>query len=66
MEHGNTESMNRIICIPEDFTDRMRDMAARENLNANLAELIAQKMMDMSIPEDRYLQDKARSYQAGA
>jgi len=56
--------MNRIICIPEDFADRMRDMAAMENLNADLAELIAQKLIDMSIPEDQYLQDRARSYQA--
>ena len=39
-------------------------MAARENLNTDLAELIAQKMIAMSIPEDQYLQDRARSYQA--
>ena len=39
-------------------------MAAMENLNADLAELIAQKLIDMSIPEDQYLQDRARSYQA--
>ena len=51
----------RIICIPENFIEKMKEAATRDGLSLELAELIARKMLEMSIPEDEYLQGKGKA-----
>lgn len=45
-------SYNRIIRVPENFVEQMREMAKKEKINPELAELMARKMLAMSVPEE--------------
>ncbi len=51
----------RIICIPENFIELMKETATRDGLSPELAEVIARKMIEMSIPENEYRQALAQS-----
>ena len=51
----------RIICIPENFIEKMKETATRDGLSLELAELIARKMIEMSVPEEQYLQGKGKA-----